>query len=64
MTPARLIYGGYASDGIMPDDYVDVYIEDPQGSVGRNESSTVPMSLTCIRTLDLSDPVSATERNG
>ncbi|WP_434531050.1 hypothetical protein ACODNH_05405 [Haloarcula sp. NS06] len=64
MTPARLIYGGYAPDGIMPEDHVDVYIEDPQGDLNRNESSTIPMSLTCIRTLDLSEPVSATERNG
>ncbi|MUV50981.1 hypothetical protein [Haloarcula sp. CBA1122] len=64
MTPARLIYGGYAPDGIMPEDYVNVYIEDPQGSVDRDKSSTVPMSLTCIRTLDLSEAVSATERTG
>jgi len=64
MTPARLIYGGYAPDGIFSEDHVDVYIEDPGGEVRRDQSSSVPGSLTCVRTLDLSQPVSATERTG
>ncbi|WP_336358986.1 hypothetical protein [Haloarcula sp. CGMCC 1.6347] len=64
MTPARLIYGGYAPGGIFKADHANVYIEDPGGEVRRDESTIVPGSLTCVRTQDLSQPVSATERTG
>ncbi|GAA3882683.1 hypothetical protein [Haloarcula argentinensis] len=63
LTPARLIYGGFSPGGIMPDDSVSVYIEDPSVDIRRSDSSTAPVSLTCVRTMDLNNPVSATEQN-
>lgn len=63
LTPARLIYGGFSPGGIMPEDYVSVYIEDPSVDVRRSDSTTAPVSLTCVRTMDLNNPVSATEQN-
>jgi hypothetical protein len=63
-SPARLIYGGFAPGGIMPSDHVDVYIEDPLARITRSDSSTFPSELTLVRTTDLSDPVSATQRTG
>ncbi|EMA19005.1 hypothetical protein [Haloarcula argentinensis] len=64
LTPAKLIYGGYSPGGFMPQDGVDVYIEDPSVDIRQSDSSTAPLSLTCVRTQDLSQPMSGTEQNG
>lgn len=64
LTPAKLTYGGYSPDGFLPKDEVIIYIEDPSVNINRGESSTAPLSMTCVRTQDLSQPISATEQNG
>lgn len=61
--PARLIYGEYASGGIMPQDHLDVAIEDPNVVANREESSTFDSSITLvgIASLDEAIDVSADE---
>jgi len=64
LTPARLIYGEYASGGVMPDDKLDVYIEDPSFTIDREQSSTYAGSLRFISTMNLSNPITAQEQQG
>jgi len=61
-TPARLKYGEYAPSGVMPEDHLDVYIEDPNAVVDRGEASVFTSSLTLIETVDLGEAITETAR--
>lgn len=52
-TPARLKYGEWAPNGVMPADYLSVAIEDPNALSDRETSSVIDGSLTLVETVDL-----------
>jgi len=60
-TPARVRYGEFSPDGVMPEDELNVYVEDPNTLIDRETSSIYSSSMTLIETVDLTDPI--TERN-
>lgn len=64
LTPGRLKYGEWAPNGVMPDDYLDVYVEDPNALLDREQSSVLTGGLTLIETTDLTEVVSGEERTG
>lgn len=64
-TPARLEYGEWAPNGVMPQDHIPVYIEDPSFRIPKDESSSMTGNLRFISTIDLSIRTpTATERTG
>lgn len=62
LVPARLKYGEFHPDGAI-EDHLDVYIEDPTMIVSRDTSSVYEGSLTLIETVDLTDPITETDRS-
>ncbi|WP_135302637.1 hypothetical protein [Haloarcula amylovorans] len=59
--PATLIYGEYSPSGIMSEDSLPVYFEDPEMNVSRDQSSVFEGSLTAIETLDVSEAATRRE---
>jgi hypothetical protein len=61
-TPARLIYGEYATNGFMPQDHLPVFLEDPNILADREQATTFDGSLTLVETADLEQTLTGTQQ--
>ncbi|GAB6863216.1 hypothetical protein ACFR97_10280 [Haloplanus litoreus] len=61
-TPARLIYGEYAPGGVMPQDHLPVFLEDPNILADRETATSFDGSITFVETTALDQTLSGTQQ--
>lgn len=53
LQPARLKWGEWAPNGVMPQDHLSVYLEDPEMRVPKSGSTSFEGDLMCLETADV-----------
>jgi len=64
LTPARLEVGEYRPGGILPDDHLDVYVENPSVTYATDKPATHDGSVTLIETWALDEAIDSAEQEG